>query len=135
MDDFLDNLPDSSNEIINMRTILQKLSNVYLMIFEANVDDQIKLKLALKELVAAYKNDVISKEFTITPKAHTLICHATEQLGRHGTLMLFSEQGQEALHNIMNKDLQTFQSMPQIKRQLDLLIRFQSLCVVFFDNQ
>uniref|UniRef100_A0AC35U6S1 Reverse transcriptase domain-containing protein n=1 Tax=Rhabditophanes sp. KR3021 TaxID=114890 RepID=A0AC35U6S1_9BILA len=132
---FLDVLPNSTNGVTNMKDILNKLSNVYLLIFVANVDDISKLKSALEELVRAYMNGQISKNMTITPKAHTLICHAIGQLGTHGTLMLFSEQGQEALHNIINKDVIRFQSMEQVERQMELIMRFHSLRVAFADDK
>uniref|UniRef100_A0AC35TLX3 NB-ARC domain-containing protein n=1 Tax=Rhabditophanes sp. KR3021 TaxID=114890 RepID=A0AC35TLX3_9BILA len=135
MDEFLAVLPNENAELNNMKDIFKKLSVVYKFVFVAEINDQVMLEQELKNLADAYKNGEFSKEFTITPKAHTLICHASQQLQRHGTIMLFSEQGQEALHNIMNKDLIRIQSMPSIERQLELLIRFHSMRVMFFDNE
>uniref|UniRef100_A0AC35U9Z4 EGF-like domain-containing protein n=1 Tax=Rhabditophanes sp. KR3021 TaxID=114890 RepID=A0AC35U9Z4_9BILA len=100
MDEYLKVLPNSSIGLINMKVILNKLSNIYCMIFAAGVDDVAELKHALKELIDAYKIGLISKNMTITPKTCTLIYHALEQLERHRSLMLFSEQEQEANDNV-----------------------------------
>uniref|UniRef100_A0AC35TT74 Uncharacterized protein n=1 Tax=Rhabditophanes sp. KR3021 TaxID=114890 RepID=A0AC35TT74_9BILA len=92
MDEFLAVLPNQNAELNNMKDIFKKLSVVYKFVFVAEINDQVMLEQELKNLADAYKNGEFSREFTITPKAHTLICHASQQLQRHGTIMLFSEQ-------------------------------------------
>uniref|UniRef100_A0AC35TQG2 GLOBIN domain-containing protein n=1 Tax=Rhabditophanes sp. KR3021 TaxID=114890 RepID=A0AC35TQG2_9BILA len=61
MDKFLAVLPNSGNNIKNMKDILKNLSKVYLTVFVAGTDDQVQLELTLDNLVGAYKNGCLSK--------------------------------------------------------------------------
>uniref|UniRef100_A0AC35TXR9 Uncharacterized protein n=1 Tax=Rhabditophanes sp. KR3021 TaxID=114890 RepID=A0AC35TXR9_9BILA len=76
---FLQILPDR-NIIKDIKAILKQISQVYSLIFEAKLEDEMKLEEALDGLADAFMCGTFSKDYNITPKAHTLVCHAIEQL-------------------------------------------------------
>uniref|UniRef100_A0AC35TSM9 Reverse transcriptase domain-containing protein n=1 Tax=Rhabditophanes sp. KR3021 TaxID=114890 RepID=A0AC35TSM9_9BILA len=71
VDKYIATLPNGCEKMVNMKTILKCLSVVYDLVLKAVPDDKDKLREALNDLINAYKNGSYSREFSITPKAHT----------------------------------------------------------------